>query len=377
MTAASAPPDAGPMLALPTDEARDAHWLEERWRAPRGRQLNLYYRVKPLIQTALQRAARRAATRRQRRCAFPAWPDEDCLLLRRRAALEAALAARGEDRLPVVSPWPHGRRFAFVLTHDVEGPLGFERIPQLLELERRYGLVSSFNFCGAWYPVAEADLDLVRDAGCEVGLHGMEHDGSLFASREAFERTLPRLAETMAAWGAEGFRSPALNRWGPWMHELPARYDSSVPHSDPFQPEPGGCCAIHPFFYGDVVELPVTLEQDFMLFELLRERSSRLWLDKSRWLIRHHGLVNVIVHPDYLTPERLDCYEELLAYLAGRADGWHALPRDVAAWWRRRAGLRIEEQGGAPHISGDHGGGATVAWARPMEGGIAYDHTRH
>jgi peptidoglycan/xylan/chitin deacetylase (PgdA/CDA1 family) len=373
VTAASAPADTGTTVALPLDEARDARWLQEQWRPPRRGSVNAFYKVKPLIPRRVQVALRRAATRRQRRCRFPAWPYEDGLLRHRRAALETALAARGEARLPVVAPWPEQRRFAFVLTHDVEGPAGIERIPQLLEVERRHGLVSSFNFCGAWYPVADADLEQVRDAGCEVGLHGMEHDGRMFASREAFDRELPRVAEAMAAWGAEGYRSPALNRWGPWMHELPARYDTSFPHSDPFQPQPGGCCAVHPYFFGDVVELPVTLDQDFMLFELLRERTSRLWIEKSRWLIRHHGLVNVIVHPDYLTPERLALYEELLAYLAGRRDGWHALPRDAAAWWRRRSRLRIDERDGTPRVSGADRGGATVAWARPTEDGIAYD----
>jgi peptidoglycan/xylan/chitin deacetylase (PgdA/CDA1 family) len=358
---------------LPLDEVDDAYWLQEQWRSQERGGLNAFYAVKPLMPRPLQVTLRRAAARRHRRRDFPTWPYEDALLLRRRAALQATLDVQGVDRVPVVAPWPDEHRFAYVLTHDVEGPAGLERIPELLDVERRHGIVSSFNFCGAWYAVAEADLQLVRDAGCEVGLHGMEHDGRLFASREAFERNLPRVAEKMAAWGAEGFRSPALHRWGPWMHELPARYDSSFPHSDPFQPQPGGCCAVHPYFYGEVVELPVTLDQDFTVFDLLRERTSRLWIDKSRWLIRHHGLVNVIVHPDYLTPERLERYEELLAFLAGPPHGWHALPRDVAAWWRQRAQLQIENRNGGAHVVGEAGGRAAVAWARPTEDGIAYD----
>jgi hypothetical protein len=52
--------------------------------------------------------------------------------------------------------------------------------------------------------------------------------------------------------------------------------------------------------------------------------------------------VNVLVHPDYArTPERLALYDELLGFLAELPGGWHALPREVAAWWRRRSGPSV------------------------------------
>jgi len=355
-------------------EHQDVWWLEERWRRPSGGGLRAFYGIKHVVPRRMQLAARRMLTPRQRSRAFPAWPYEHSLLRERADALTAALRARDVDRLPVVAPWPYGHRFAYVLTHDVEGTEGLRRIPDLLEVERRHGISSSFNFCGAWYPVRDEDLQIVRDAGCEVGVHGMEHDGRLFASRRAFERQLPRIRAQMELWGAVGFRSPAMHRWGPWMHELPVGYDSSFPHSDPFQPQPGGCCDVHPFFFGDVVELPVTLDQDFTLFELLREPTIRLWTDKSRWVIRHHGLVNVIVHPDYMTPARLQHYEQLLAFLTSQPGGWHALPRDVASWWRARHSLRMEEAGdGTPVLKGPVTEGAVVAWASVTDGIIEYD----
>ena len=80
--------------------------------------------------------------------------------------------------------------------------------------------------------------------------------------------------------------------------------------------------------------------QDHTLWEVLREPDIALWREKAAWLAAKRGLVNAIVHPDYaLTDERLRQYDELLGYLAGLEGGWHALPRDVAAWWRRRAAL--------------------------------------
>jgi hypothetical protein len=117
------------------------------------------------------------------------------------------------------------------------------------------------------------------------------------------------------------------------------------------------------------VELPITLVQDHTLFDILRERTIELWLRKSAWVIANHGLVNVIVHPDYVRdPRRLDRYEELLAFLTSRPDGWHALPRDAARWWRARAALEVGEDG---RIAGPppHGFEPTVGVARAAEAG--------
>src|SRR5207302_10416702 len=124
--------------------------------------LAAFYRVKPLIPRTAQIALRRRLARRQARRPFPAWPLESALLRRRADALSAELRDRGEDRLAVTAPWPDDHRFAVVLTHDVEGPLGLERIPAVLEVERRHGFVSAWNFVAEWYPLTESDRELVR-----------------------------------------------------------------------------------------------------------------------------------------------------------------------------------------------------------------------
>ncbi len=51
-------------------------------------------------------------------------------------------------------------------------------------------------------------------------------------------------------------------------------------------------------------------------------------------------------HPDYLLEERImDAYARLLERYADDASAWKALPREVSAWWRRRAASRIERAG--------------------------------
>jgi hypothetical protein len=53
-----------------------------------------------------------------------------------------------------------------------------------------------------------------------------------------------------------------------------------------------------------------------------------------------------------LDPERLDVYDRFLATFAADETMWKALPRDVAAWWRRRAASSIERDGDGWRIAG-------------------------
>lgn len=362
----------------------DRYYLEERYarRSRSAASLTLYYRLKPLLPRRLQLALRRIYARQLRRRyegegPFPRWPIEPLLVEREERHLRARLRRSGAERVPFIAPWPRGHRFAVVLTHDVEGPKGLANIPRVLELERRYGMVSAWYVVAEDYPLDPAIFDAIRDAGGEIGLHGLSHDGRLFEHRAEFDRQLPRMQEYFSAWGAEGFRSPALHRNVDWMPDLGCSYDSSFPDTDPFEPQPGGCCSILPYFLGDLVELPITLVQDHTLFEILREPDNALWYEKARWVAQHGGLINVLVHPDYvLTDERLRRYEELLAFLAGLQGGWHALPRDIARWWRRRSALEAEfARGEALDEQRLAAAGASLAWGREHEGALVVEAT--
>jgi hypothetical protein len=358
-------------------------YLHERYRDPAGRRatLNLYYALKPLIPRRLQIALRRLYARRARP-SFPDWPIEPLLVEHEHQLLTRALQERSLARLPVLNYWPDGHRFAVVVTHDVESAAGVEGIQALLELEQRHGIVSCWNFVAEWYPITAGTFERVRAAGGEVGLHGIKHDGRLFADRASFERDLPAIHRYLSDWGAVGFRSPALHRNVDWMAELGCLYDSSFPDTDPYEPEPGGCCSILPYFLGSLVELPVTMVQDHTLWEILREPDIGLWRRKADWIIANHGLINVIVHPDYVdSPQRLELYSQLLAYLREQLDahnGWHALPREVASWWQARAGMAVAGDGEAASVVAGAGSDgwlprARIAWASARDGGIAID----
>jgi SAM-dependent methyltransferase len=344
----------------------ERHYLEERFhpeRQQRSLPMRVYYGVKPLLPRRLQIAMRRIYAKRQMRTEFPRWPIEPLLVERRRAELKSELSSQSADRLATLANWPDGNRFASILTHDVEGPAGVANVPKIIELERRQGFVSSWNFVAEWYPIDSGLFDYVRSSGGEIGLHGIKHDCRLFESRENFEAELPKIHRYLHEWGAVGFRSPATHRNVDWMPELGSLYDSSFPDTDPFEPQAGGCCSILPFFLDEMVELPITLVQDHTLWEILQEDSIDLWTTKAEWIIENGGLVNLITHPDYLdTPARLRMYEEFLAYLSEQRDAWHTLPRDVAAWWRIRDRLGIVGDPGDPRIEGEGAERARLAW---------------
>ena len=288
---------------------------------------------------------------------------------RREAEQLERLRRSGGERVPFLGTWPHGHRFAFVLTHDVERERGLAEVERLLELEARHGMVSAWFLVAEDYPIDTEIVQAILAAGCEIGLHGLHHDGRLFESRDHFERQLPRLRRYLRDWNADGFRSPGAHRHAGWMPEVGSSYDSSFHDTDPFDAQPGGCCSILPYFLQDLVELPMTLPHDFTLFELLREPDIRVWREKASWIARQGGLVNVLVHPDYaLTKERLSHYDELLGHLASLEGGWHALPREVASWWRRRAALEAAlGRREVPDVQALAAAGASLWWAEERD----------
>jgi hypothetical protein len=325
-------------------EAHD-NFVSERWRAgtrQRGLssdQLGLYYRLKRFIPRRAQLIARRALVRRQGLPDFPAWPLEESLDRLLRFYARCLMLAGGKSELSFDWFWPAPHRAALILTHDVESAEGLRLAIELADLEEDRGLRSSFNIVARWYPIDEAILGELLGRGFEVGVHGVYHDRSMFASRSAFESQLPIVREMAARFGAAGFRSPATHRVVEWLADLPLDYDCSVPHSDPYEPIPGGCCSLWPFFIGEIVELPYTLPQDHTLFTLLDHHSIALWQDQLERILRLHGLVELVTHPDpgYLGDgSNRALYVEFLDSIRERSELWKPLPREVAEWWRQR-----------------------------------------
>jgi hypothetical protein len=96
------------------------------------------------------------------------------------------------------------------------------------------------------------------------------------------------------------------------------------------------------------------LPQDHTLLVVLKERDGRIWREKLDFLVANHGMALLVTHPDYLqSPVELDIYRRFLADAAERDVCWHALPRDVARWWRdRQASQLVADAAGNVSIEG-------------------------
>ena len=313
-----------------------------------------YYAIKPYLPWRVRMVFRRIVAKRRLARSHAIWPIDQA-------------AARVPSDWP---GWPEGKKFAVVLTHDVEGPKGLAQCRRFAEVEKALGYRSSFNFIpeGSYVVPSELRQSLTAD-GFEVGVHDLEHDGHLYDSRHGFERKAMGINRYLREWSAVGFRSGFMLRNLDWIHRLDIQYDLSTFDTDPFEPQPESARTIFPFWvptpggdptadaahpgYSGYAELPYTLPQDSTLFLLLQEKTNAIWRQKLDWVAQHGGMVLLNVHPDYLSfggkdPDHPLCvedhYTDLLRYLTKTYGStfWPALPRDVSAFvhrWKNQAGV--------------------------------------
>ncbi len=244
------------------------------------------------------------------------------------------------------SGWANNKKFAVVLTHDVENQAGHDKCVKLMELEKKLGFCSSFNFVPERYNVSESVRNELISNGFEVGVHGLNHDGKLFSNENVFSERAIKINRYIKEWNSVGFRAPAMHHNLKWIHQLDIEYDLSTFDTDPFEPQSDGVGTIFPFIAEDekkqnsYVELPYTLVQDFTLFILMQERDIKVWKNKIDWIAKKGGMVLVNVHPDYINFNNENTAEEfpvylymnLLEYIEDKYSGiyWHSLPKDVA-----------------------------------------------
>jgi hypothetical protein len=127
-----------------------------------------------------------------------------------------------------------------------------------------------------------------------------------------------------------------------------------------------------PYFVGEVLEIPVTMTQDYTLFNILNDFSTTLWERQIELIMEKHGLISVVIHPDYLTSARArNSYDELLAHLAHLKSGkklWITTPGEVNTWWRQRSKMELVEEDGQWRIEGAGKERASIAYASEQEG---------
>ena len=297
----------------------------------------IFYTLKPFIPRFMQLLLRRKLVQHQMERCKDVWPIDE----------GAAVAPAGW------TGWPDGKRFALVLTHDVDTARGFEHCLALADVEERLGFRSSFNFVPLRYTITDNILTTLRGRGFEIGVHGLYHDGKYYGSRDIFLERAKKINHYLKTWECTGYRAPCMLHKLEWFHDLNIEYDTSTFDTDPFEPNSCGARTIFPFIVtGEgakhrYVEMPYTLAQDFTLFVLMEQRNADIWKRKLDWLVQRGGMALINTHPDYMNFNGAACkseeypaqnYEQFLRHVQTTygEQYWHVLPRDMARFWMRK-----------------------------------------
>jgi hypothetical protein len=338
----------------------------------------LYYALRPMLPVHLRRRMQRVWLRGWNRRPFPRWPVDQSVDQVFEALMGIRLKGLGETRIPFIWFWPDARSSCAIMTHDVETAAGLRFCSELMDINDRYQIKSSFQLIpDARYVVGGNDLSLLRERGFEVNVHDLKHDGHLFDNRRNFQESAAQINRFGVLFGSKGFRSAVLYRNQDWYDALSFSYDMSVPNVAHLDPQAGGCCTVMPYFIGNVLELPVTATQDYSLFHVLGTYSLDLWREQISCIMQRHGLISFIVHPDYLeTDAARTAYTELLSHLSklrAEAGIWIPLPGEVDTWWRQRNRMKVIAHGDSWRIEGEGVERASLAYATLKDDRVTYE----
>jgi hypothetical protein len=333
----------------------------------------LYYAFRPLFPVGFRRILQRIALRGWENIVFPAFPLDTTVDDLIRTLWILLLETSGETQIPFIWYWPRGMQSCSVMTHDVETGAGQEFCYTFLELEHEFGIKSSFELVPeVRYQFSHRLLNAIRQAGSEVCVHGLNHDGRLFCSEAEFRRRAALINRYCEEWGATGFRSPVMYRNQNWYDAFEFSYDMSVPNTAHLDPQRGGCCTLFPFFEGNILELPLTTIQDYAIYNILDTDPMSLWSQQLDAIAGRHGLASFLIHPDYnMDLDKQAHYCDLLRMLKKYSNEkglWLALPGEVDRWWRQRDKMELRRENDGWYISGEGSDRAVIAYATHSDG---------
>jgi hypothetical protein len=199
----------------------------------------------------------------------------------------------------------------------------------------------------------------------------------LFQEREEFLRRAKKINEYARKYGARGFRAGAMYHNADWFDAFEFSYDMSICNVAHMEPQRGGCCTVMPYFIGNIVELPLTVTQDYSLLHMLQMDTIDLWRQEISLLKQRNGLISLVSHPDYLIDNKNRAiYVALLSHIqevVSREKIWAPLPGEVDRWWRARSQMQLVRKGNEWEIEGPEKSRACVAYATVADGRIEYE----
>jgi len=243
---------------------------------------------------------------------------------------------------PTRKSW-NGKKYACVLTHDVDSREALQRTNRLRKLEEKYDVPSVWYIPSKRYKLNVETIRELANYG-EVGAHGTRHDGKL--DRLSEQKLVDRMREAKQTLEkitdspVRGFRTPLLQhnfKILQAVNKAGYAYDSSIPTWEPRHPasmQPHGIGTIYPLDMDGIIEIPVSLPQDHQMIHVLGVNARdavRKWSEIKEVIKELGGLCTLLVHPDYALAElsNIFVYEELLNAIVSDSQAWVGVPAEI------------------------------------------------
>lgn len=238
----------------------------------------------------------------------------------------------------------NGKRYACIITHDIDTQKGLKRAKHLKKLEEKYDVHSAWYIPSKHYKL---NLETVKDLANygEIGAHDTKHDGKLaqLPKQKLVKRVreAKQTLEKIINCSVEGFRAPLLQHNVEIIRALEeARYtyDTSIPTWEPKHPygmKPSGIGTANSVKIGKMVEIPISLPQDHQMTNVLGlapKQTVEAWMKLKEAIKDIGGICTVLVHPSYQLAhsKNLNIYEDLMNNFATDDDAWVTVPTEIA-----------------------------------------------
>ncbi|MFH0852535.1 MAG: polysaccharide deacetylase family protein [bacterium] len=251
-------------------------------------------------------------------------------------ALDAQL--RKDLNIPPID-W-RGKKAVICLSHDIDSVNDYKISRKVFELNRKYGLKSTFNFLTHWgYEIDREFLKELDKDGFEIGLHGYTHDIAIgIRPEERIKRELGWALEKIN-WPVKGYRAPAFavtKRLLKALKELGIKYDSSMKTVSCYGQ---AVETFYPYRFPGVGiwEIPLTIQDDrvFRDLNLSNEEGLGVIKELAQRVIDVGGVAVINNHPKLIS-DKMYYYEELLKWIAGLDNVWVATTGEVIDFMEER-----------------------------------------
>ncbi len=228
------------------------------------------------------------------------------------------------DKLGLKRRGYKGMSSAVCLSYDVDRLVGYEYLEELAEILLKHNMKATFNILTNWeYKIDWKKINVLKEAGFEIGLHGGRHDISLgYRSIPSIGTELKRALSDIP-FKVYGYRAPALCMSQELMDvvaELGFLYDSSLPMTNMYYKSVESCFP-YPCHAGNLWEFPVTIQDSTLFLDLNLSQGEALNRMTSNidGIVKHGGVNIINLHP-YIVIEQTSFHQKLLDYLTKKGN---------------------------------------------------------